>query len=176
MLVPIKFFMPISIPRILDSDVQQCAIEHLNVRDIGQLRDKYEGQRYYEKLRMDIFSEYAFEKALEFGDFDWDYRKNKYYSRCTYDFNNNKVNLIHFTSDSLPLVDFNIIQNAVFVYIKPDYKVYLSGVATKKILIENTRSSSIYNPFNKNLKEVSNFKNFLPFKNKEELIRAVEGG
>ena len=72
-------FKRVNIPKYIESKIQMTALNHLNLTDMGKLRDRMEGQIYYSKLRTDIFSEFAFENLIGIRKFDWEKRSIKSY-------------------------------------------------------------------------------------------------
>jgi len=173
MIKQVKHFNRIVIPKSIEPLIQECAIKHLGVRDIGKLRDKYEGQRYFDILRKDIISEFAFEKYLNLGKFDWKKRIAKNYLRRIYTFNDESIELINFTINSYPRFDPSKIKNTVFVYIKPDYRVYISGLATKQLILKKSVPPLEYNPLNRELQEIREFDTFIPFSSVKQLSARV---
>lgn len=169
MIRQLQYFKKVFVPKTIEPRIQECAINHLKVRDIGKLRDKYEGQRYYDILRLDIISEYVFEKHLSLGDFDWESRLSKNYKRKSYQFEGQEINLVNFSIGTFPKFDPDSISNVVFVYIKPELKCYISGFASKKLISEVSQKPLEYNPLNPELKEIRDFKDLVRFENKDDL-------
>ena len=58
-------FKRVNIPKYIESKIQTTALKHLDLSDMGKLRDRMEGQFYYTKLRTDIISEFAFENSIK---------------------------------------------------------------------------------------------------------------
>ncbi len=159
----LMFFQPVRIPVYIRSKIQECAINHLELRDMGQLRDRMEGQLYYNRLSDDIMAEYAFEKYIRLGDFDWHLRMNKNYKRKFYDFEFKNLNLIILDGETYPRFDLKRIKSCVFIYLYSESKAWISGLATQKLMEE-------FGVLNDNgITEIQQFENFLPFSNREEL-------
>ena len=164
----LSYFKPVSIPRYIARNIQDCALQHLNLKDMGQLRDRMEGQLYYDKLKNDILAEFAFEGFLGLNKFDWDKRKLKGYKRKYYVIDDCKLNLIVFSSISFPVVNLNHTGLCIFVYINSDSKVYISGLANKSKLTSETN-------LNVNERtEIRNFQNLSPFANINELKSLIK--
>ena len=77
-------FKRVNIPKYIESKIQATALKHLDLSDMGKLRDRMEGQVYYSKLRTDIFSEFAFENIIGIRNFDWEKRSVKSFKRKKY--------------------------------------------------------------------------------------------
>lgn len=160
-------FKVIRVPKYIDSLIQQCAIIHLNVKDMGELRDRMEGQLYYDRLKIDILSEFAFETIVGRNKiFDWDKRKLKGYRRKHYIINNRNLTLISFSSSSFPQFNINKVENCIFCYVKPDQKVYISGLGLKSDLIENSfeiPSPVVSRDVNREFREFGKLRSFKNF-------------
>ena len=50
----LTYFKRVSVPKYIESKIQMTALKHLDLSDMGKLRDRMEGQLYYNKLRTDI--------------------------------------------------------------------------------------------------------------------------
>ncbi len=149
--------------------IQECAFAHLNVRDMGMLRDKFDGQRYFDTLREDIISEFAFEKYINLEKFDWQRREKKSYRRKYYEFNGVTIELVSFNIGTTPKINPSKIDNVVFVCVKPDLRVYISGLANKDLIISRSIPIKPYFPLNPGLQEIKEFTGFILFKNLDEL-------
>lgn len=164
----LTYFKRVNIPKYIESKIQETALKHLNLSDMGKLRDRMEGQMYYSKLRTDIFSEFAFENIVGLRNFDWEKRSAKNFKRRKYVFENKNLNIIPFTNDNLPKISSEHVDNCIFVYVNVDTRVLLSGLATKsyinKIAIE--KDSKII--------EISKFKDLTEFSSIKELIDKME--
>lgn len=130
----INLFKLVKVPRHLESQIQKCALKHLELKDMGQLRDRMEGQAYYDRLKNDILSEYAFETLIGITKFDWKKREVKGYKRNLYYVNSTPLRLIVFSGNELPKISTKDINNSVFVYVNPELRVYISGIAKKSDL------------------------------------------
>lgn len=164
----LTYFKRISIPKYIEAKIQLTALKHLNLTDMGKLRDRMEGQSYYNKLRTDIISEFAFENIIGIRNFDWEKRSNKNNKRKKYIFENKELILISFENENLPKISIEEINNCIFVYVKKDNRVLLSGLATKSYINElaiNNNSKFI---------EVTEFQNLISFSSVEELISKLE--
>tara|TARA_R110001592_G_scaffold90356_4_gene265752 strand:+ start:139 stop:690 length:552 start_codon:yes stop_codon:yes gene_type:complete len=170
----LKYFQKITLSRFIESQIQECAFRHLGVPDMGKLRDRFEGQKYYNSLRSKILSEFAFEKLLGLGDFDWEKRKERSSQESTYIFNNKKISLITFSKGNLPLFRPEYLDSTVFIYTRSDLNVYISGLATKKEIVKHCITPLNHNPMNRDYMELAVFKSFPTFKSKLQLLSLLE--
>lgn len=93
--------------------------------------------------------------------------KSTLYSQ-KYIFENKELILISFENENLPKISIEEINNCIFVYVKKDNRVLLSGLATKSYINElaiNNNSKFI---------EVTEFQNLISFSSVEELISKLE--
>lgn len=164
----LSYFKRINIPKYIEAKIQMTALKHLDLSDMGKLRDRMEGQLYYSKLKNDIFSEYAFENIIGLKNFDWEKRSIKNYERKKYIFGDKVLNIILFDNDSLPQISTENVTNYIFVNVNIDYRVLLSGLATKghiNDIIAKNKSKII---------EITDFKNLIEFSSIDELILKME--
>jgi len=164
----ISHFKIIKVPKYTSLEIQKCALHHLNLKDMGQLRDRMEGQMYYDKLRNDILTEFAFENLLSKSTYDWSKRMNKNYKRKIYHIGEFNIRLITFSEKNYPKISLDHTNLCVFGRATADSKVYLSGLATKELI--KSDSTNIRN----NIFELKSFENLLKFSTKEELIYHLE--
>jgi hypothetical protein len=159
----IKYFKTIKVPKYISVEIQKCALQHLDLKDMGQLRDRMEGQMYYDKLRNDILTEFAFENLLLKNSYDWSKRMNKNYKRKIYNISGFKIRLISFSDNNYPKLSLDPTNLYIFGRATVDSKVYLSGLATKELI--ESDGTNIRN----NIFELKSFENLLKFSTREEL-------
>ncbi|PKQ63209.1 hypothetical protein BZG02_10685 [Labilibaculum filiforme] len=164
----LEYFKRVNIPKYIEANIQSIALKHLDLADMGKLRDRMEGELYYSRLRNDIFSEYAFEKLIGLRKFDWEKREKKNYIRKKYNFENKKLNLVLFMGDSLPKFSAEHVGNCIFIHVNADSRVLVSGLATKstidKMAIE--QDSKII--------ELNDFKSLFEFNSMEDLVQKMD--
>jgi hypothetical protein len=160
-------FNRVNIPKYIESKIQSTALVHLDLSDMGKLRDRMEGQSYYNKLRTDIVAEFAFENIIGIRSFDWEKRNHKGFQRKKYFFDNKQLNLIAFENESLPKISIDHVENCVFIYVSVD-RVFMSNLATKSYLnqISNKQKSSII--------DITEFQDLIEFTSLDELISKME--
>lgn len=161
-------FKRVNIPKYIESKIQATALKHLDLSDMGKLRDRMEGQVYYSKLRTDIFSEFAFENIIGIRNFDWEKRSSKSFKRKKYVFGEKVLNLIPFENDNLPKISSEHVVNCIFVHVNVDNRVLLSGLATKSYIndIALKNDSKII--------EICEFQDLIEFSSLEELVSKME--
>ena len=164
----IHLFKRVAVPRYLELQIQTIALKHLGLPHMGQLKDRMEGQLYYDKLKIDLLAEYAFEKIIGMKEFDWVKRENKNYKRKHYSIEGKSLQIITFIEKELPKQNQISCNNVVFAYVNPDNRVYISGLFTKKVLsdlINNSKSTT---------REIIDFGKFINLQNFEELVFVME--
>jgi len=163
----LAYFKRVSVPKYIESKIQMTALNHLNLSDMGKLRDRMEGQIYYDKLRTDIIAEFAFENFIGIRNFDWEKRSNKRYKRKKYIFEDKELNLISLENENLPKISVEHIKNCVFVYVLDNW-VLLSKLATKSYINEIAEKN------NSKIIKISEFKDLIEFSSFDELISKME--
>jgi len=124
----IDSFKLIKTPRFIDLKIQECALKHLELKDMGQLRDRLDGQFYYDSLRRDIIAEYAFEKVIGVKSFDWQKRASKDYVRKQYEIGRVPITILTFQATELPRIPSANIKHAVVIFVNPGYGAYVCGL------------------------------------------------
>ncbi|MCK0179107.1 hypothetical protein MWU50_07385 [Flavobacteriaceae bacterium S0862] len=160
----LSHFSIVRVPKYISGKIQECALNHLNLKDMGKLRDRMEGQMYYNKLMNNILTEYALENILFKSSFDWDKRMNKSYKRKVYSIDGFNIHLITFNSDNYPKISIDHTNLCIMGSATVDSKVYLSGLATSE-LIKNIGVNIRNNIF-----EIRTFDKFLKFSTQQDLI------
>lgn len=167
-----KLFNRVETPRYLDSKIQEVALAHLKVKDVGELRDKYDAQAYLNKLSDEIRSEFAFEKFMGF-DYDIRKRMNKNFSRLQYKLDGFDFQLSFFTSKSNPTI--SKIKPTVLIFLKPEKSVFIGPLIHMNLLDEIIYKEDYPMINSKTLNiELVNFEKCIFFRNKEEFISKIK--
>jgi hypothetical protein len=164
----LTYFNRVNVPKYIESKIQMTALNHLDLPDMGKLRDRMEGQSYYNKLKNDIVAEFAFENIIGNRKFDWEKRSKKSFKRKTYIFENKELNIILFENKNFPKINTQHINNYIFAYVNVDNRVLISRLATKSYIIEKAKEK------NEKIIEISDFKNLIEFSSIDELISKME--
>lgn len=137
-----KNFHKIELPRYVEVKIQEVALCHLELEDMGKLRDKYDAQSYFNNLRIDISSEFAFEKFLGLGEFDWERRKQKSYNRLEYNLFNIKIRLLPYSKEKRINLTENQLCHHVLIYHKPERNYFIGGIIFKQDIQKTLKDSS----------------------------------
>ena len=164
----LSYFNRVNIPKHIESKIQMTALNHLDLSDMGKLRDRMEGQSYYNKLKTDIFAEFAFESITGIRNFDWEKRSIKSFKRRKYIFENKELNIILFENENFPKINTEEINNYIFAYVNMDNRVLVSRLATKSYISDITTKK------NEKVIEITDFQNLLEFSSIDDLISKME--
>lgn len=164
----LSHFNIVKVPRYINNKIQECALSHLKLKDMGQLRDRMEGQMYYNKLRNNILTEYALENILFKSSFDWDKRMNKNYKRKAYSIEGFNINLMTISKHTFPKISLTQDNFYIIGVSDKDFKVYISGLATRELI--KTSGVNIRNE----IYELRAFNQLLPFSSQQELISHLQ--
>ena len=164
----LTYFKRVNVPKYIEPQIQMIALKHLDLPDMGKLRDRMEGQFYYNKLRTDIVAEYAFENIIGIRNFDWEKRGIKGYKRKKYLFENKVLNIIAFENENLPKISIENINNCLFVYVNIDNRVLMSRLATRSYLSELAKKKK------SKIIEITDFQDLNDFSSVDELISKME--
>lgn len=158
-------------PRYLESKIQSVALHHLDLKDMGKLRDSFEGQAYFDRIRLALIAEYSFEKILRI-EFNWDIRKKKQFKRLSYEIEEMKFLLVPFSSNHHPLIPLKTEIPLVLCYLKPDNNCYVSGLVPSEILKKSIHEiDTIGEKIDLNGTNLFSYtESFLSFSNSKEFI------
>ena len=123
--------------------IRDECMKHLGLTNLGQLRDRYEGQSFFDKTLMNIGSLMAIQKHLglslidvsqiDLGDF-----KPKLI------INDQEIDVLVFDFGTLPLVNMDNLDRDTFFVIQKDRVTFnLCGVASKETIKENVIDTHI---------------------------------
>lgn len=167
-----KLFYRIQTPRYLDVKIQEIALSHLEVKDLGELRDMYDAQTYLNRLTDEIRSEYAFEKFLGI-EFDYRKRIEKKYPRLHYSISGVDFQISYFNSKTNPII--LSIKPTVLVFLKPEKSAFIGPLLNEE-QVENAISNEL-NPIGRNMTidlDKINFEKCIFFSDMKELKKTLE--
>lgn len=167
-----NFFSKVETPKYIENKIQDLAIKHLNLKDVGELRDRYDGQLYLNNLRDDIRSEFAFENFLSY-QFDWEKREALDYKRLKYLIENKKIQLSVFNLNKNPSIDE--IMPTILVFLRPEKYAYIGPILFENELgyFKKSNEDALAKKIIIDLKKI-NLVESLYFKNNEELIKLLK--
>lgn len=121
----------IVISKTLEKEVQNYCIEKLGLKDIGDLRDKFEGQAYLDKRLNKVSAYFAASEYLLLPKLE--INKIIEMNNLSIKWNNRNINIEVFKFGELPeLTKAN--DSVLFVLQKDKYKFSICGIATIDIL------------------------------------------
>ena len=164
----LSYFNRVNVPKYIESKIQMTALIHLDLADMGKLRDRMEGQSYYNILKTDIVAEFAFENIIGIRNFNWEKRSIKSFKRKKYIFENKELNIVLFDNENFPKINTEKINNYIFAYVNLDNRVYLSRLATKSYISEIAMKK------NEKFIEITDFQNLIEFSSIDDLISKME--
>lgn len=138
----------IPIGTTLRLEIQKIAINHLGLKDIFQLRDRFEGQAYMDKLMLKVSSLAILEKDRGISLIDWATIKwDKKADYTLIKINSITYRVIPFFYGSLPIVNTTIKEPIIFCAIRADFQKgiicgVLSDFSFDDNLLFETRPSS----------------------------------
>lgn len=167
----IELFVRVETPRYLDSKIQEIALSHLNLRDLGELRDKYDAQSYLNKLSDEIRSEFAIESFFDMG-FDFVKRMDKNYPKMNYNIGEFDVQISYFTSKKKPII--SNIKPTILIFLKPEKSAFIGPLIQLDHLNEiiSSEIDLLTKTITINIDKID-FKKCFFFKNKDELIKSL---
>ncbi|MCX7550880.1 hypothetical protein [Xanthomarina sp. F2636L] len=115
---------------------------HLGLTNLNQLRDRYEGQAFFEKTMKNIGGLMALQKHLNIDIIDLnkaDLTDFQPYIKL----NGKKININVFNFGTLPMIKIKEIENPMFFIIQKDSLTFmLCGLASKDVIEKNLIESN----------------------------------
>jgi len=138
--------------------IRNSAMSHLGLTNLNQMRDRYEGQAFFEKTMKNIGGLMALQKHLnrelidldkaDLGDFQ-PYIK----------LDGKKVNINVFDFGTLPLIKINEIKNPIYFIMQKDSLTFLlCGFASKQVIKNNLIETSTVQSSTDKYMEFAGFK------------------
>lgn len=159
-------FPRINIHKNYELKIQHRVLELLELKDMGQLRDKYEGERYYLTLLEKLAGIIALEKYLKIKLADIETISKTYEPIII--INDIIIDIVIAPFGEFPLVDQNPNRPAIILLNKDNKTIYICGLATIDTLIKNLlRSKTTVSNKGKSL--FTGFNQLKPFLTIEEL-------
>ena len=118
-------------------------MNHLGLTNLNQMRDRYEGQAFFEKTMKNIGGLMSLQKHLNLELIDLD-KVNLGDFQPYIKLDGKKVNINVFDFGNLPLINKKDIKNPVFFIIQKDSLTFLlCGLATKDVIKNNLIDTSV---------------------------------
>ncbi len=123
--------------------IRDESMKHLGLTNLNQLRDRYEGQAFFDKTLMNIGGLMAIQKHLKLPLID--IKKTDLGGfQPKLIINNNVIDVLVFQFGTLPLIDINEIKNPVFFVIQKDrFTFNLCGFTDINVIKDNLINTSI---------------------------------
>ena len=123
--------------------IRNSAMTHLGLTNLNQMRDRYEGQAFFEKTMKNIGGMMALQKYLNIELIDLD--KTNLTNFKPHIKLDNKIIIINvFDFGTLPLINIDEIENPTYFVIQKDNLTFLlCGLATKEVIKNNLIETSI---------------------------------
>lgn len=138
----LRSYIHIKLTRTEELLIREAVMQHLGLSNLNQLRDRFEGQAFYEKTIKNIGSLLALQKYLNIELIDLD-KANLSTFQSYIKYNGKKI-LVHvFDFGTLPLIKINEIKNSTFFIIQKDNLTFvLCGLASKEVIKKNLAKAS----------------------------------
>tara|TARA_B100002019_G_C20898136_1_gene416789 strand:+ start:92 stop:589 length:498 start_codon:yes stop_codon:yes gene_type:complete len=149
----IRSFPSIKYSRYQIKDIDKLILSHLNLSDMGKLRDRFEGQSFYDKKSRIILAYLGVCKHLNITPLDI-----------------NKINLSHF----VPYVTYNSIRFKIIISDFGEFPI-IEKQAPEPFIFVIARSNLEYSIVGYcDEKELKNSKNFKPFSTDKVIYNAID--
>jgi len=116
--------------------IKEVVLKSLNLTNINQLRDKYEGVSFYQNFSNRISGVIALEKFLSINLIDWDNLTAKNY-KPSLSVNDKEVDVITASDRDFPVINALSVNPAIIVLRPQEKSLWICGYATKEVLNSN---------------------------------------
>lgn len=138
--------------------IRNSAMNHLGLTNINQMRDRHEGQAFFEKIMKNVGGLMALQKHLNIELINLD-KVNLSNFRPYIKLNGKKILVNVFDFGTLPLTKLNEINNPSFFIIQKDNLTFLlCGLASKEVIKNNLIETSIVKSSSDEYMEFTGFK------------------
>lgn len=139
-----KNFIPVKVSQSFIRKIQTIVLEILSLKDLNQLRDKYEGVAFYNKVYAFLFGMQVLETQLGTPLIDW---KKVLKKDFTGDFSIPKIDarVVTFKMNELPVVKVDNISPVVFVLQKNETSGWICGFGSVDVLNEKSNQKLYVN-------------------------------
>lgn len=136
-------FKQVKISSLTIKSIQEIAVELLNLKDLNQLRDKYEGAAFLKRLSKEIMSFVAIERILEIKLLNWELRKKTKDYPFEIEINDRKIGINIFEFGEYPvLIDETENRPMIFCYLKGQDTIVVCGYASIDVILNNKKEIS----------------------------------
>ena len=139
--------------------VEQIVISALNLNNVKDLRDRFEGLDFFNKFSLKVFGVIALEKTLKTKFINWDKINPKDY-KATININGKTIIVITCNYGDFPLIDKAYKKPIIFCFKRDKKDIWICGVATKDILDNNQNDSLVKGTVTRNLTNKTTFVGF----------------
>lgn len=123
--------------------LQRYAASHLGVKDIYSLKDKFEGERYYNEFLQRSFAELAFQDYTNIEHFDISDKELKNF-KPYFNLDGSEIQLISCDFEEYPRIPKGDYDSLVVCYVNISTRqVWIIGSIDKEIAIDNSDQSLI---------------------------------
>lgn len=136
-------FKQVKINKFTILTIQEIALNLLKLKDLNQLRDKYEGAAFLKRLLKEVMSIVAIEKILEMKFLNWDLRKKIKDYPFEIRLNDQKIGINIFEFGEYPIfIDEAEERPMIFCFLKGQDTIVICGYATKDVILRNKKEIS----------------------------------
>lgn len=149
----LRSFPFIRYSRYQRKDIDKLILSHLNLSDMGKLRDRFEGQAFYDKKSKIILAYLGVCKHLDIIPLDInEIDLNLFIPYITY--NNERFKIIISDFGEFPIIEKHAPEPFIFVIARSNLEFSIAGYCTEK--------------------ELKNSKNFKPFSTDKVIYKAID--
>lgn len=112
----------ISLPSKFKGAIEIEALSQLKLKNLGELRDRYEGQAYLDRLLSSISSNLLIESQLGISLVDMNNIPKSIEDIVVVELNGQKFRVISFMFGDLPIVQTSVKLPIIFCSLRPEYK------------------------------------------------------
>jgi hypothetical protein len=137
----VRNFIKVSLNLQIKLKIDEAACKHLGVSNLTNLRDVYEGERYYNSFMNRTFAEAAVEQYLSIKFVDWERRKNQKDYKPILKIGKFDFNIIVSKYGELPIVASEVSEHNIVCMIAEKRVVWICGyfkLSNPKVRISNT--------------------------------------
>jgi hypothetical protein len=123
--------------------IRDATVKHLGLDNLNQLRDRYEGQAFFDKTMMNVGGLISIQKHLNLPIVDFT-KIDLSNFQPKIELNEELIDIHVFEFGHLPIINIDKIERPVFFVIKKDRITFtICGLATKEVIENNLVATSV---------------------------------
>lgn len=139
--------------------IQEIVMKSLNLKNIKDLNDRYEGLDFYKKFSLKLFGVIAIEKILKIKLINWETINPRDYNAII-DIDGKKIRVITSEYGEFPMINKEYKRAIIFCFKRDKKDIWVCGLADKEILEKHQSDKFLKGAMTRNMDSKTTFIGF----------------